>query len=62
MRVTSEGIHSSINIRYFELNDIPYIIHIFARKMEKKHVRSVKKRVIYVLKASTKASVVKIIC
>ena len=25
MRVTSEGIHSSINIRYFELNDIPYI-------------------------------------
>ena len=26
MRVTSEGIHSSINIRYFELNDIPYII------------------------------------
>lgn len=23
MRVTSEGIHSSINIRYFELNDIP---------------------------------------
>ena len=25
MRVTSEGIHSSINIRYFELNDIPYV-------------------------------------
>lgn len=24
MRVTYEGIHSSINIRYFELNDIPY--------------------------------------
>ena len=26
MRVTSEGIHSSINIRYFELNDIPYLL------------------------------------
>ena len=26
MRTTSEGIHSSINLGYFELNDIPYII------------------------------------
>ena len=25
MKATSEGIHSSINIGYFELNDIPYI-------------------------------------
>ena len=25
MRATSEGILSSINIGYFELNDIPYI-------------------------------------
>ena len=24
MRTTSEGIHSSINLGYFELNDIPY--------------------------------------
>ena len=24
MRTTSEGIHSSINLSYFELNDIPY--------------------------------------
>ena len=26
MRTTSEGIHSSINLGYFELNDIPYVI------------------------------------
>ena len=26
MRATSEGIHSSINLGYFELNDIPYVI------------------------------------
>ena len=26
MRTTSEGIHSSINLGYFELNDIPYLI------------------------------------
>ena len=25
MSATSEGIHSSINIGYFELNDIPYV-------------------------------------
>ena len=30
MRATSEGIHSSINIRYFELNDIPYIGNVIA--------------------------------
>ena len=26
MRTTSEGILSSINIGYFELNDIPYLL------------------------------------
>ena len=29
MRATSEGIQSSINIGYFELNDTPYINPIF---------------------------------
>ena len=27
MRATSEGIHSSINLSNFELNDIPYLPH-----------------------------------
>ena len=29
MRATSEGIHSSINIGYFEFNDIPYLAGSF---------------------------------
>ena len=40
MRTTSEGIHSSINLGYFELNDIPYLCRYTIKKYHSEKIVS----------------------